>query len=1066
MNHPENTHDAARLDPLDRQLLKIDEQLEHHSVLAGDTPRQAADPTAVPELANDSVVSMSADQFAAQCLHWIEAIRVTAPEELEAAFCGSDQATVKPASTVYRQEAKVDGSRAAVSPADNRIGRFELVSELGRGGYGIVFLARDPTLQRDVALKVPRPEVLVTADLRSRFLREAKAAAALDHRHIVPLYEAGAVGPICYIAAAYCSGVTLTQWLNERGQVMDPRLAAAVLAVLASAVDHAHQRGILHRDIKPGNVLVQREDESHPQQLVESVRLTDFGLARVVAESTDQTLSAAILGTPAYMAPEQAASRREQIGVQTDVYGLGATLYHLLTGRPPIVGSSQIETLSAILSTDPLDPTSYRSEVPRDLSAICMKCLEKDPRCRYASAADLQADLQRFLHGHQVIARPVGQIQRLIKWSRRNPKVATLSVVSILAGLLALIVSVAGWWSTSRALRREQAALAMADEAYNETKQAVDQYYVTVSENQLLNAPGMTALRKQLLEQALDYYNRFVDHHQQDAAAADELQKAHVRIANVHDQLGDVPAARTAYEKALQLASSTADDDPQSSQRRLQQGMIHRKLARLDRRVNDLPAALAHAKKSQQLHEALIEQEFELDKNHDQLAQTLSVHGNILQAMGQHADAVQLYQRAESLIEALLARQAESAELRLRLAQLRGNRSIALRMLGKIVESKPLLQSSADVYRQLVHDFPEIPSYRENLGKALANLSLYESTAGDFEPALADLAEATDLFDGLAIDFPRVANYPALRGTTRKEAASILTAIGRLEEARRLLSETVKIYEASTNTSAAMVVRDLYEAQLALGTVALQLGDLDGAQPLIDSATEGLRQEHRRTPRDFLAGAGLVLACQQQALVSAAEQQWDQAMQWLDQGYDVLRSLKEIAPENRQVDQMVAANHACRASFWERQQQWPQAVEFRKQALQATFDRNRGIRHAELATALAYSGDVTQAESNLAEAEATWDGQAMSWLPLARAHAVLAETYEPETLPPDESKGKEKGLVTAKSIADHHTKALDALRNALNDPAAPNVLRELERNEDFAVLKKLPGYDELTGTAE
>ncbi len=389
MNRPESAEDETLLNPLARRLLEIDEAISKQSTPAAETPRPVADPTIVPPAVEDSapqdhrppvspsqsqLVDSSVDVLAEQCLEWIEAIRVTSPEVLHEAF--HSPSASGPPFGVNQPSTDFEHTDGELFPA--RIGRFELLRQLGKGGYGIVFLAHDPALQRDVALKVPRPEVLVTADLRRRFSREAEAAAALDHRHIVSVYEAGSAGPVCYIASAFCPGVSLSQWLNERGQVMSPNQAAAVIAALADAVQHAHDRGVLHRDIKPGNVLIEESQESATDVHVDSVRLADFGLAQVMTESSDASSnSTAIVGTPAYMAPEQAANRRHEIGVATDVYGLGATLYHLLTGRPPIVGSSQAQTLSAILQVEPVDPGHYRADIPRDLMRDMLEVLGK-----------------------------------------------------------------------------------------------------------------------------------------------------------------------------------------------------------------------------------------------------------------------------------------------------------------------------------------------------------------------------------------------------------------------------------------------------------------------------------------------------------------------------------------------------------------------------------------------------------------------------------------------------------------------------------------------------------------
>ncbi|HEY2157696.1 MAG TPA: serine/threonine-protein kinase, partial [Isosphaeraceae bacterium] len=233
--------------------------------------------------------------------------------------------------------------RAAPVPGDlpRRFGRFLLVRELGRGGFGVVFLARDTSLGREVALKLPRPGALVSPEDRRRFLREGEAAGRLDHPHIVPVYELGEYDGICYIASAYCEGGTLGGWLRGRTSPIPVREAAALVAALAGAVGHAHARGIVHRDLKPGNVLLQRPAAGaaggggDPDFIP---RLGDFGLAKVLGDDANDTRSGALLGSPAYMAPEQAAGRAREIGPATDVFALGVILYELLAGRPPFQG--------------------------------------------------------------------------------------------------------------------------------------------------------------------------------------------------------------------------------------------------------------------------------------------------------------------------------------------------------------------------------------------------------------------------------------------------------------------------------------------------------------------------------------------------------------------------------------------------------------------------------------------------------------------------------------------------------------------------------------------------------
>ena len=355
-----------------------------------------------------------------------------------------------------------------------QLGRFQLRRLLGQGAFGMVFLAADPQLGRDVALKVPRPETLLTGELRERFVREARAAAGLDHPNLVPVYEASAVGPLCYIASAYCPGITLSEWLKGRSELPPVRLAARLVATLADAVSHAHARGVIHRDLKPSNVLLQGQ-RRHSADLHSTVkqpdgahssdgaagpaagatdgelvpRITDFGLAKLTADMTTQpgetvgtvTQTGAVLGTPNYMAPEQASGKTKEIGPAADIYALGVILYELLTGRPPFRGDSLLDTLEQVRTREPLPPSRLRPKLPRDVETICLKCLQKEPRKRYDSAAALAEDLRRYLAGQPIQARPIRAWERALKWARRRPALAALWVVSILGPLaLATVV--------------------------------------------------------------------------------------------------------------------------------------------------------------------------------------------------------------------------------------------------------------------------------------------------------------------------------------------------------------------------------------------------------------------------------------------------------------------------------------------------------------------------------------------------------------------------------------------------------------------------------------------------
>ena len=273
----------------------------------------------------------------------------------------------------------------------HRIGRFEFRRQLGKGGCGIVFLAYDPKLEREVALKIPRPEMLLSPDARRRLIREALAAAEFDHPNLVPVYETGEIGPICFIATAFCPGLTLGEWLAKQSFPVPVRPAARLIAIVAEAVQHAHDRGVLHRDIKPNNVILQPcKDESLDQGTPRGScqlrgeyyipRVVDFGLAKLLERGgPSDTNTRQILGTPKYMAPEQAQARHDDVGPTADVYALGVILYELLAGCAPYEGATDVEVLRQAIDGQFAQPRHLRPDIPRDLEAICLKAMERFP---------------------------------------------------------------------------------------------------------------------------------------------------------------------------------------------------------------------------------------------------------------------------------------------------------------------------------------------------------------------------------------------------------------------------------------------------------------------------------------------------------------------------------------------------------------------------------------------------------------------------------------------------------------------------------------------------------------
>jgi eukaryotic-like serine/threonine-protein kinase len=312
-------------------------------------------------------------------------------------------------------------------------GDYELLEEIGRGGQGVVYRARQKSLNRTVALKVIGLAHWATEAHVKRFRLEAEAAASLNHPCIVPIYEVGERDGACYFSMGLVEGGQLDAVAKR--EPMPIRHAAELIAKLARTVHYAHEHGILHRDIKPGNILLDAKGEPH---------LTDFGLARLVETESTVTQTLEVLGTPSYMAPEQAVGNNARVSSATDIYGLGAVLYQLLTGHPPFAGGTTYETVRLVLDTEPRQPRPLNPKVDRDLATICLKCLEKDPQRRYCSAVALAEDLERWLKHEPIRARRTGIFTRGRKWVRRNPT-TTLLVGSLVA--LAAAISVVIWKS-------------------------------------------------------------------------------------------------------------------------------------------------------------------------------------------------------------------------------------------------------------------------------------------------------------------------------------------------------------------------------------------------------------------------------------------------------------------------------------------------------------------------------------------------------------------------------------------------------------------------------------------
>jgi tRNA A-37 threonylcarbamoyl transferase component Bud32 len=322
-------------------------------------------------------------------------------------------------------------------------GDYELLEEIARGGMGVVWKARQASLNRDVALKMIRAGVLAGPNEFARFLREAEAAANLQHPNIVAIHEVGEHGGQHYFSMDYVAGRDLGALVKDGP--LSPGRAARYVKIIAEAIHFAHQRGTLHRDLKPQNVLIDAADQP---------RITDFGLAKIMKDDSRLTQSGVVMGSPSYMPPEQAAGRHGDIGPASDVYSLGAMLYEFLTGRPPFHGATALATLRDVMEAEPAAPRRLKADIPPDLETICLKCLEKAPAARYPTARALAEELDRFLKGEPIQARPASAVHKTVSWARRHP--GTLAALAALV-MVALAFGVFYLFEENAFLRAQQA---------------------------------------------------------------------------------------------------------------------------------------------------------------------------------------------------------------------------------------------------------------------------------------------------------------------------------------------------------------------------------------------------------------------------------------------------------------------------------------------------------------------------------------------------------------------------------------------------------------------------------
>jgi tetratricopeptide (TPR) repeat protein/predicted Ser/Thr protein kinase len=629
------------------------------------------------------------------------------------------------------------------------IAGYEVLEELGCGGQGIVYRARQEGLNRLVALKILLAGAHARPENRARLRTEAAAVARLQHPNIVQIYEVGDQEGRPYLAMEYVEGGSLARRMARAP--VPARRAADLVATLARAVQHAHQRHIIHRDLKPANVLLTEDGQP---------KITDFGLAKVLVGGDGPTQSGEILGTPSYMAPEQAEGKNREVSPAVDVYALGAILYELLTGRPPFLGATPLETLLQVQQMEAVPPARLQPKVPRDLETICLKCLQKQPAKRYADAAGLAEDLRRFLGGEPIRARRIGWWERGVKWVKRRPAAAVGAAVATAAVLSMVALGLVYNRQLNRALGDAEGQRQHARESLRRGAQAVKQSLIVLGDQNLRDIPRMEPKQLQTLTYAVHFFQEFLAAYPEDTEVRQWAGEAYLKIGQLYMDLGHDPDADDALGQVLAIQERLAADAPDRREYRHQLANTLHIISRLRRDQRRLSEAVAACDRAIVYHQGLVAEDSGTAAYRHDLARHYHHLGNLQSDLSQPEQAAAAYEKARELHQALADAYPQAAPYRRNLANHLHNLGHVRAAKRQYAEAESYYQAARELLQRLAATHPGEPIYRHDLAR-LHN-SLATLLAKDNRPAPTILAvydEAIRLQQQLAQDYPYVLKY-------------------------------------------------------------------------------------------------------------------------------------------------------------------------------------------------------------------------------------------------------------------------------------------------------------------
>jgi tetratricopeptide (TPR) repeat protein len=655
---------------------------------------------------------------------------------------------------------------------------YEVLQELGRGGMGVVYKARQTALKRLVALKVVGSGSWAGAEELARFRAEAEAVAHLHHPNIVQIYEVGEHEGRPFFSLEFVDGGSLADRLD--GTPSPPRASAELVRTLALAMHAAHERGIVHRDLKPANILLEFscDPSGSASALPDGSRLNDvvpkiadFGLAKRLGGDSHLTHTGSIIGTPSYMAPEQAGGQVHAIGPAADVYALGAILYELLTGWPPFNGATALETLQQVQSQTPVAPTRLQPKVPRDLETICLKCLEKEPHKRYATARALADDLGHFLAGEPIVARPATVWERTRKWAKRRPALAGLVFVLVAAPVILLGMGLWSYFELS-------ASAAKLKQRNRDANEAVEDMYTKVAEEWLADEPQKDPLQKEFLEKALNYYERLTHEDSTDPEARRGAARAWFRVGQLRRIFRQTAEAAAAYARAIAIQEKLCEQFPAERVYRQDLANSYNWMGELRRDSRgSLADAESYYQKALALQQRLVgEEPGEADYRRD-LARSRSNLGLVKMDTNRSDEAGSDFDRAVDLLEQLL-RESPKNDVRHELARTLTNRGVFRRTHKRTEDAEADYRWAITLLQEVRRSGRFRVSCEYNLAILHVDLGNILLDKEDHDQALAELDQAEEILIRLVEDFPGRAHFRKKLARTYNSRGSALAETG------------------------------------------------------------------------------------------------------------------------------------------------------------------------------------------------------------------------------------------------------------------------------------------------